>query len=138
MWACSCSTLLIAWGIAAIWLWLIFNAHRHDQTERAPRGRPNEDFLKFVLTAFSLWLGIQSLLTGEPLAPTSAAARDGSYAHLGWTAVRTASRPSIPSADQHQVNNEIHLQTRRSIVRFFRTLGSEDSTLPGKRKQGLI
>jgi hypothetical protein len=62
--------LIGAWAIAAIWLWLIFDAHRHDQTPRAARDRQNENFLKLVLVAFYLWLGIQSLLIGEPLAPT--------------------------------------------------------------------
>jgi hypothetical protein len=61
--------LIIAWAVAAIWLWLIFDAHRHDQTPRAARDRQNENFLKLVLVAFYLWLGIQSLLIGEPLAP---------------------------------------------------------------------
>jgi hypothetical protein len=69
-WDINAVGLLIAWGIAAIWLWLIFDAHKHDQTERAARDRRNENFLKLVLTAFYLWLGIQSLLVGEPLAPT--------------------------------------------------------------------
>jgi hypothetical protein len=62
--------LALAWGVAAVWLWLLFDAHRHDQTERAARDRRNENFLKLVLTAFYLWLGVQSLFTGEPLAPT--------------------------------------------------------------------
>jgi len=61
--------IAIAWAAAAIWLWLIFDAHRHDQTPRAARGRRYENVLKLVLTAFYLWLGLQSLILGEPLAP---------------------------------------------------------------------
>jgi hypothetical protein len=62
--------LVLAWAIGGIWLWLILDAHRHDQTERAARDRRNENFLKVILTLFYLWLGIQSLVMGEPLAPT--------------------------------------------------------------------
>ncbi|HLL58531.1 MAG TPA: hypothetical protein VK391_01405, partial [Allosphingosinicella sp.] len=62
--------LIAAWAVSAIWLWLIFDAHCHDQTPRAARDRQNENFLKLVLVAFYLWLGIQSLLIGEPLGPT--------------------------------------------------------------------
>jgi hypothetical protein len=60
----------LAWVIGGIWVWLILDAHRHDQTDRAARDRRNENFLKILLTLFYLWLGIQSLLTGEPFAPT--------------------------------------------------------------------
>jgi hypothetical protein len=62
--------LALAWLLGGLWLWLIVDAHRHDQTERAARDRLNENFLKLILTVFYLWLGIQSLLLGEPLAPT--------------------------------------------------------------------
>lgn len=62
--------LTLAWILAAIWLWLIFDAHRHDQTPRAAGDRRIENALKLGLTLFYCWLGIQSLLLGHPLAPT--------------------------------------------------------------------
>jgi len=68
-WDLHPAALALAWAIGAVWLWLIFDAHKHDQTERAARDRRNENFLKVILTGFYLWLGLQSLLTGAPLAP---------------------------------------------------------------------
>jgi hypothetical protein len=61
--------LVLAWALAALWLWLIFDAHRHDQTPRAARDRRVENVLKWALTVFYLWLGLQSLILGAPLAP---------------------------------------------------------------------
>jgi hypothetical protein len=61
--------LAAAWIIGGVWLWLVWDAHNHDQTARAKRDRFYENGLKYVLTAFYLWLGGQSLLTGAPLAP---------------------------------------------------------------------
>jgi hypothetical protein len=61
--------LVLAWTVGGIWLWLIFDAHNHDQTPRAARDRRIENLLKAILTLFYLWLGIQSLITGAPLGP---------------------------------------------------------------------
>lgn len=60
--------VLLAWAIGLAWLWLVWDAHSHDQTPRAIRDRKIEAWLKYALTAFYLWLGIQSLLQGAPLA----------------------------------------------------------------------
>jgi len=68
-WDLEPAGLVVAWSLGGAWLWLIFDAHKHDQTERAARDRRNENFLKAILTLFYLWLGIQSLLTAWPLAP---------------------------------------------------------------------
>jgi len=57
-----------AWLIGAAWLWLVWDAHRHDMTLRAARDRRIEAWLKYALTAFYLWLGVASLLTGHPIA----------------------------------------------------------------------
>ena len=59
--------------IGGLWLFLVWDAHRHDQTPRAARDRKIENVLKISLTVFYLWLGIQSLELGHPLA-------------LGWLA----------------------------------------------------
>ena len=56
------------WAIAAFWLWLVFDAHAHDMTPRATRNRRWEGWLRYVLCAGYLWLGIESVLTGHPIA----------------------------------------------------------------------
>lgn len=61
--------LALAWAVGGFWLWLVWDAHRHDQTERAARDRKIESYLTFALTAFYLGLGLISLLQGAPLAP---------------------------------------------------------------------
>lgn len=63
------------WGLGAAWLagmgwlWLVWDAHLHDQTPRAARNRRVEAWLKLALTGFYLWLGLASLATGAPIAP---------------------------------------------------------------------
>ena len=59
--------LALSWAIGFAWLWLIWDAHWHDQTPRAARNRRIEFWLKIALTAFYLWLGLSSILTGAPL-----------------------------------------------------------------------
>lgn len=61
--------LLLSWLIGAAWIWLVWDAHAHDQTPRAARNRRIESVLRFALAAFYLGLGVLSLLRGEPLAP---------------------------------------------------------------------
>ena len=58
----------IAWIIAAFWLWLVFDAHTHDMTPRAARNRKLEGWLRYFLAAGYLVLGLESLLTGHPIA----------------------------------------------------------------------
>ncbi len=59
----------LAWIIGGFWLWLVWDAHIHDQTERAKRDNKIESVLKIGLTIFYLGLGIISLVEGAPLAP---------------------------------------------------------------------
>ncbi len=59
----------LSWVVGAVWLWLVWDAHIHDQTERAARDRKIEFVLKIGLTIFYLGLGIISLVQGEPLIP---------------------------------------------------------------------
>ena len=66
-WAMPGWLLIASWVVGAFWLWLVWDAHHHDQTPRAARDRAIENWLKYGLTAFYLWLGIQSLVTGAPL-----------------------------------------------------------------------
>ncbi|WP_417608636.1 hypothetical protein [Parasphingorhabdus sp.] len=61
--------LVAAWAIGGFWLWLVWDAHRHDQTERAVRDRKIESYLTYALTAFYLGLGLVSLIQGAPLMP---------------------------------------------------------------------
>lgn len=61
--------LVAAWAIGGLWLWLVWDAHRHDQTERAVRDRKIESYLTYALTAFYLGLGLVSLIQGAPLMP---------------------------------------------------------------------
>lgn len=57
----------LAWAVATVWLWLVWDAHTHDQTPRAARDRRIEGWLKWALTGFYVWLGAWSLATGWPL-----------------------------------------------------------------------
>ncbi|WP_373487406.1 hypothetical protein [Blastomonas sp.] len=66
-WDVPIALLAGAWVIGGIWLWLVWDAHAHDQTPRAARDRRYENLIKYALTAFYLWLGGQSLLIGAPL-----------------------------------------------------------------------
>ncbi len=57
-----------AWAVAALWLWLVWDAHNHDQTPRAARNRRIEFWLKVGLTLSYLGLGTASIATGHPIA----------------------------------------------------------------------
>ena len=59
--------LFAGFALGAAWLWLVWEAHTHDQTPRAARARAIENPLKFLLTGFYLTLGIVSLRNGAPL-----------------------------------------------------------------------
>jgi len=61
--------LWAGFALGALWLWLVWDAHTHDQTPRAARARRIENPLKFLLTGFYLTLGIVSLRNGTPLEP---------------------------------------------------------------------
>ena len=61
--------VVAGWAIGLGWLWLVWDAHKHDMTPRAARDRAIEAGLRWLLTGFYLALGGVSLLTGEPLAP---------------------------------------------------------------------
>ncbi|SIN59767.1 hypothetical protein SAMN02745824_0303 [Parasphingorhabdus marina DSM 22363] len=61
--------VILAWLVGGFWLWLVWDAHIHDQTERAARDRMIEFFLKIGLTLFYLGLGIASLANEAPLIP---------------------------------------------------------------------
>ncbi len=54
-----------AWGVAAGWLWLVWDAHLHDQTPRARRDRRIEFWLKIGLTLGYLGLGGFWLIMGN-------------------------------------------------------------------------
>jgi hypothetical protein len=60
--------VVVSWAVGAVWLYLVWDAHNHDQTPRAARDRKIESWLKYGLTVFYLWLGIASLLTVQPIA----------------------------------------------------------------------
>jgi hypothetical protein len=72
-WDVPSALVIGAWAAAAVWLWLVFDAHAHDMTPRAARNRKWEGWLRWVLCALYLWLGVESVLTGHPIA-------------LGWLA----------------------------------------------------
>ena len=58
-----------AWAIGLFWLWLVWDAHRHDMTPRAARNRAIESWLRWIIGGFYLWLGGQSLMIDAPLTP---------------------------------------------------------------------
>jgi hypothetical protein len=59
--------LWTSWAIAAFWLWLVFDAHAHDMRARAARNRKWEGWLRYVLCAGYLILGVESLMTAHPI-----------------------------------------------------------------------
>jgi hypothetical protein len=67
-WDVPIALVVASWLIAAVWLWLVFDAHAHDMTPRAARDRRWEGWLRYALAAFYLWLGLSSLLSGWPIA----------------------------------------------------------------------
>lgn len=68
-WAVPVWLLVGAWGVGLFWLWLVWDAHLHDMTERAARDRRIEGWLRWIIGGFYLWLGGQSLVLNAPLAP---------------------------------------------------------------------
>ena len=66
-WQISSIALVFSWLIGGLWLWLIWDAHLHDQTPRATRDRKIEFILKILMTVFYIGLGSSSLVNGEPL-----------------------------------------------------------------------
>lgn len=68
-WTIPVALVGVSWAVAAGWLWLVFDAHAHDQTARAARNRRWEGWLRYGLCAFYLALGTSSVLTAWPIAP---------------------------------------------------------------------
>ena len=66
-WDVPVAAVWIGWAIAAVWLWLVFDAHAHDMTPRAARNRGIESWIRYLLCAGYLVVGGQSLLTGQPI-----------------------------------------------------------------------
>lgn len=60
--------LAAAWLVGALWLALLFDAHAHDMTPRAARDRRWEGWLRWLLAAGWLALGVASLASGQPIA----------------------------------------------------------------------
>ena len=57
-----------AWVLGAVWLFLVWDAHLHEQTPRAARDRRWELPIKLAIMVGYLALGGWSLATGEPIA----------------------------------------------------------------------
>lgn len=68
-WAIPPRGLMLAWLSGALWVWLVWDAHAHEQTPRSARDRGIESILRCALAIFYLGLGTISLYRGEPLAP---------------------------------------------------------------------
>lgn len=60
--------VVAAWVAGLMWLWLVWDSHLNDQTPRAARSRRIEGWIKYGITAFYLWMGAASLITGSPVA----------------------------------------------------------------------
>ncbi len=61
--------IVAACAVGTVWLWLVADSHRHEQTPRAARNRQIEGWLRWIVGGFYLGLGGQSLLAGAPLIP---------------------------------------------------------------------
>ncbi|OSZ71063.1 hypothetical protein CAP39_06640 [Sphingomonas sp. IBVSS1] len=68
-WDVPVAVVAAGWIIGGLWLWLVWDAHWHDQTPRAARNRRIEGWIRWLLAAGYLFLGAESLLTGHPIAP---------------------------------------------------------------------
>lgn len=68
-WDVPVPVVVLAWAVAAFWIWLVFDSHVHDMTPRAARNRRWEGWLRILLCLAYLWLGLQSLFTGAPIEP---------------------------------------------------------------------
>lgn len=66
-WAVPPVLLWGSWLVGLGWLWLVWDAHHHDQTPRAARNRRIEAWGRPFVGGFYLWLGGASLATGAPL-----------------------------------------------------------------------
>lgn len=66
-WDVPATVLGVSWVIAAGWLYLVWDAHNHEQTPRAARDRRIEFWLKIGLTIGYLGVGIVSLIAGAPI-----------------------------------------------------------------------
>lgn len=58
---------VIAWAVAAVWLYLIWDAHRHDATPRAASRRRIEGPLKVGTAACYLGVGLASVTADAPI-----------------------------------------------------------------------
>jgi uncharacterized integral membrane protein len=67
-WELPLAIVVFAWVVAAVWLWLVYDAHAHDMTPRAARNRRIEGWIRYGLCAGYLFLGLESVLTGHPIA----------------------------------------------------------------------
>lgn len=121
-WAAPDWLIWKSWAVGAVWLWLVWDAHRHDQTPRAARNRRMENWLKIVLTVFYLWLGIASLLTGDPIAPAWLAWKALMFGLIFAAAIMidVAFKPVGPqlmALIQHGSSDETELPLRRTMDR---------------------
>lgn len=68
-WDAPLALVAAAWLFSGVWLWLVWDAHHHDQTPRATRNRRIEAWLRHGAGLGYLWLGASSVLTGWPIEP---------------------------------------------------------------------
>lgn len=59
--------VILSWLVGLAWLFLVWDSHLHEGTERARTDRDVENAFKWGLTVFYLGLGVFSLNTGGPL-----------------------------------------------------------------------
>jgi uncharacterized integral membrane protein len=67
-WDLPLAIVAAGWVIGGAWLWLVWDAHAHDQTPRAARNRRIEGWIRWLLAAGYIGLGAESLITGHPIA----------------------------------------------------------------------
>ena len=91
-WELPLAIVGFGWLIGGFWLWLVWDAHWHDQTPRAARNRRIEGWIRWILAAGYIVLGAGSLLTGHPIAAGWLAMSEGADARSRLVHITEAGR----------------------------------------------
>jgi hypothetical protein len=69
-WEVGWFSLALAWAAGLWWSWFVLASHNRGTDSQAMRfNKGAETYFKLVMVGFYLWVGLESWLTGAPLAP---------------------------------------------------------------------